>query len=466
MTRVISGFVGACTQRTAALTLISLLMLPLACSRSDDKSDEADGGARGTTLAGDAGLAIAEPEKPMGEARIDRLDILFVIDNSEEMTQEQQKLRDEAPRLIQILASGDLNPNDGITTGRDFRPVGNLHLAVVSSDMGLPGVPPDQNPDPADKCGGLGDDGLFQHVQLDPSLRCQTSYPPFLSYVPPEGDDPNPLEARSSAVANDFSCIATLGTTGCGFEMPLEASLKALWPSNPYNLSDRQRELGVTFLEDSPGHGDTLHGGFLRGTAYHPTEFDTPSLLAIILVTEEDDCSAGAQGDLEFLHRHYQPPGPDQDSPAINLRCYYDTVNGTQNKYPVTRYIEGFKALREGYEQRVVFAAIAGTPPEIIESDYDDDDDGLDAAERDKFYDAILEHPDMEERIRADGWDLEPVCSYPENYGDTVAWPARRIVQVARGFGENGVVQSICQENFTSAVDAIVETISRHFPIE
>jgi hypothetical protein len=48
----------------------------------------------------------------------------------------------------------------------------------------------------------------------------------------------------------------------------------------------------------------------------------------------------------------------------------------------------------------------------------------------------------------------------------TVAKPARRILQVARGFGENGVIQSVCQENFTSAMDAIVKTVSRHFPIE
>jgi hypothetical protein len=34
--------------------------------------------------------------------------------------------------------------------------------------------------------------------------------------------------------------------------------------------------------------------------------------------------------------------------------------------------------------------------------------------------------------------------------------PPRRIVQVARGFGANGLVQSICQADFTPALDAIV----------
>jgi hypothetical protein len=35
-----------------------------------------------------------------------------------------------------------------------------------------------------------------------------------------------------SESATDFGCIANLGTSGCGFEMPFEAGLKALWPKN------------------------------------------------------------------------------------------------------------------------------------------------------------------------------------------------------------------------------------------
>ena len=423
-------------------------------------TDDVDGVDRG-----DGGSVVFEPETPVEEVDVDVVDMLFVVENGGEISEEQEKFRQELPRLIEILTSGDLNPDDGINTGQDFRPVKYLHLAVVSSDMGLPGVPAEENPDLENRCeiNGYGDDGKFlseSNPARDPSLSCAASYPSILTFK--EGGDVN-------RIADDFACITALGMYGCGYEMPLEASLKALWPASPENLSDEQKELGITFFGGSLSHGDDLHKEFLRGTVYHPSEPNNLSVLAIVLVTEEDDCSAGTQGSFEFLYRNYQLPGSEQEASALtplNLRCYYDTINETGHKYPVERYVSGLKALREGYEQLVVFAAITGIPPEIDESAYDSDNDGLlDAAERNRYYDAILGHTDMQERIRTDGLNLEPVCTaeyYGGHFGETVAKPARRIVQVAHGFGENGVVSSICQENFTSGMDAIIQAISRH----
>jgi hypothetical protein len=52
--------------------------------------------------------------------------------------------------------------------------------------------------------------------------------------------------------------------------------------------------------------------------------------------------------------------------------------------------------------------------------------------------------------------DLVPSC----NTATGLAYPPRRIVQVAKGFGENAVVQSICQSSFAPALQPIVERIS------
>ncbi len=41
-----------------------------------------------------------------------------------------------------------------------------------------------------------------------------------------------------------------------------------------------------------------------------------------------------------------------------------------------------------------------------------------------------------------------------------MAFPARRMIEVARAFGRRGVVQSICQDDFAPAVDAIIQAIS------
>jgi hypothetical protein len=82
-----------------------------------------------------------------------------------------------------------------------------------------------------------------------------------------------------------------------------------------------------------------------------------------------------------------------------------------------------------------------------------------------------LSDPLMQERIREDGANLEPSCTLDNPLFDpndpyseelaTKAYPARRITEVAQGFGENGVIESICQDNFTGAMDSIIGAISK-----
>jgi hypothetical protein len=398
--------------------------------------------------------------------KVESVDLLFVIDNSgDDLREAQERLGAELPRMIRILTSGDRNPDDGIEPNRDFTAARDLHLAVVSTDMGLPGV--QKNIDPENRCEiGPGDDGKFQNQgnqASNPNLACQPTYPPFLSFEQGR-DDPD-------AVASELRCISALGIGGCGFEMPLEAALKALWPASPANLDQGQADLGLEFLADAQPHGDQEHIEFLRGTAYHPTQSDRLSVLAIVLLTDEDDCSAGARGNLDFLeHPNTAPPGIGEQPNA--LRCYYDTVNDQGYKYPVERYVNAFKALRPGYEQLVVFAAIAGIPPETDDFDFDTDGDGrVDQIERDAYYEMLFSDPLMQERIRADGIFLERSCTLPTPNADPndpnpmefylVGYPPRRIAEVARGFGDNGVIRSICQDSFASAVDDIIRLISR-----
>jgi hypothetical protein len=58
--------------------------------------------------------------------------------------------------------------------------------------------------------------------------------------------------------------------------------------------------------------------------------------------------------------------------------------------------------------------------------------------------------------------NLMPSCLTTDQNGNvnSGASPPRRIVEVARGFGKNGVVQSICQNDFGPALDAIIELIA------
>ena len=162
------------------------------------------------------------------------LDILFVIDNSGSMAEEQAAL------LGAMSADfvGVLEDEFGV------RP--NLHVAIASTDVGA-------GPFNISGCTGTGDNGVFQS---DPrNTGCTPPDGTFLSDILPED---GPREVNYTGTFDEaFGCVARLGIDGCGFEQPLESMRLALDGTNPENA------------------------GFLRADA----------MLAIVFLTDEDDCS-------------------------------------------------------------------------------------------------------------------------------------------------------------------------------
>ena len=128
---------------------------------------------------------------------------------------------------------------------------------------------------------------------------------PEISVIEADLSDP----ATVTSLVEGYDLVLNAVPGFLGFET-LEAVLKALWPSDPQNLSSEQQSLGIRFFDDTAPHGDTLHRDFLRGTPYNSTQPDRQSLLVIVMITDEEDCSAGAQGNLDFLeHPNSAPPG-------------------------------------------------------------------------------------------------------------------------------------------------------------
>jgi hypothetical protein len=336
-------------------------------------------------------LAPLEPcTQSVGRATIsqvgtDEVDLLFVVDDSQSMQEEQSTLAAQLPRLVRVLTSGKLEPDQE----QSFRPA-KLHVGVVSTDMG--GID-------SQSCGGLGKDGLLQPVGASSGVTSGERR--FLSF---DGALPDDLEAQVQAAV-------ALGKEGCGIEQQLDATLKALVP----------RDGDVDFAEGQ-GHGDAANTGFLRDD----------SLVVVILVTDEDDCSAP---DLSFLL--------DAEPADIGVACALDGAP----LYPATRYVEGLRALRADRADHVLFAAITGVPPDLVA-----DPDAID-------YDAILADPRMEIRSDEDPVQaaLLPACK-KEGVGE--AKPARRIVEVARQFEENGLVQSICNDDYRGALSAVLTRIA------
>jgi hypothetical protein len=144
---------------------------------------------------------------------------------------------------------------------------------------------------------------------------------------------------------------------------------------------------------------------------------------------------------------------------GLNVRCQLNP----DNLYDVTRYVDGLRALRPDSEGLVVLAAIAGAPPELVAPEALLGVDFADQAGRDAFYDTLLTDPAMQPSIDDKGTpspdDDQPRTSCESENGK--AYPPVRIVETARAFGRDAVVQSICQEDFGPAIDAILTAITR-----
>jgi hypothetical protein len=372
---------------------------------------------------------------------IDKIDLLFMVDNSGSMKEEQAALRDQFPKLVQVLTSG--NRMDG-PPDNDFPPATDLHLGVITSDMGLIGI------DDIKGCMGFGDDGLLQNTPSPRISGCTAMAPKFVSF---KANDPGSTPTKA---ATDFGCIADVGTDGCGFEQQLESTLKALWPNTPPVSAGGTPPPPAIFLGDAMGfgtmpHGDNENNGFLRNDATMGL-----SLIAIILVTDEEDCSTGDT--TIFTPADYLDPADPLAKQDLNLRCFYNSAM----RYPLTRYENYFKALRPGAENLVIFGAITGVPPDLVSPDKIAAVDFDDEPQRNAFYDKILADGRMMEaidpsRTPEQGGNLLPSCDTATGK----AYPPRRIVDLARSFGANGVIQSICQDDFGPAIDAIIAVIAK-----
>ncbi|HEX4352210.1 MAG TPA: hypothetical protein VHZ95_04835, partial [Polyangiales bacterium] len=102
-----------------------------------------DAGSKGRAADDDdAGAAIS----------LDTVDLLFVVDNSNSMAEKQASLKAALPSLMHALTSGTRSSG-----GSALPAVTDLHVGVVSTDMGTPGVSlPGCDPNG-------GDDGRLRH---------------------------------------------------------------------------------------------------------------------------------------------------------------------------------------------------------------------------------------------------------------------------------------------------------------
>jgi len=318
-----------------------------------------------------------------------KLDLVVVIDDSGSMEEEQIHLAAQLPMMVRSLADPPDLDGNGVP---DWPEVKDLHLGVLRTSVRAP-------PYTCDQAG----DGQLQEVG-NPFLEgCHLLYPRFFSYR--EGVDE--LEPLTS----DFACVAQVGIGGCSLEQPLESVLKGF--SGPGS--------SVTFLDGTMGGWrDSFNEGFLR----------EDSVLGVIVLSDEDDCSYSSE---EIVWRERQ----DDSLPTC--------LDPEDPLYPIERYVDGFREIRQGRLDRFVFALIGGVPEGLVTDPEDID------------YDVLLADPRMGVRRDATDplWQMGPACVGERGR----AYPARRMVEVARELGSQATVASICQESFLPIMGTIARAV-------
>lgn len=170
-----------------------------------------------------------------------KTDLLFMIDNSPSMDAMQAELRAHIGDLMAQLA--------GLNKGKTL----DLHVGVVTSDYGAGDVPAG----PCQASPG-GQRGHLQAIGAAADAGCKA--PVGAPYVAYHVDDQGVVTSNlppGQDLLTTFTCMASVGAAGCGFEHQLESVYAAL--KNPDQASQ-----------------------FLRPTA----------LLAVVFLTNEDDGSA------------------------------------------------------------------------------------------------------------------------------------------------------------------------------
>jgi hypothetical protein len=366
-------------------TTVAALLLTSACSPPDptppDVMPDAPDVQRTQVLTY---KAVANPD----------LDLLFVIDDSPSMTDKQTSLKAAFPMLVAQLSS--------VTGG-----VPNLHLGVVSSDMGTKGSAVTAPGGSVGQVGNGGCAGVGKNGLLQTAGATLMNGDKFVKL------DRSGTRNFTGTLEDTFSQMASLGAGGCGFEQDLHAMRRALEPG--------------------------VNQGFLRASAN----------LAVVVLTDEDDCSIL---DPVVLSNNEAAFGPIQSFRCFRfgVECSPDSVNEIGVKTScrprkestliedTAPFKQALLAAKGGDARKVSFGVFAGTSALPIEVE-------------------LRPPPGTGTPIQA----LKHSCEYTTTNGPAVADPPIRLQALATSIGANATVTSVCANDLTPAAIEIGQGIKR-----
>jgi hypothetical protein len=278
-------------------------------------------------------IATSTVSERLATSYIDKIDILLAVDNSYSMHDKQVLLALAVPDLLQGLVNppcldekrvpiepGPAGPLEPCPKGsaRSFDPILDIHIGVITSNLGSHG---------ADSCTKPteNDEG---HLVFRPELGQPNVLPTyqglgFLAWDPAQKLAP-PGEADlegDTAADQDGTALAPVlkdmilgtGDEGCGYESQLESWYRFLADPEPYATL----EVDEGWKAQPVGIDEELlaqRKAFLR----------PDSLLALFILTDENDCSVREYGQYNAVLKRQNEDGSPFFMPRARTECATD----------------------------------------------------------------------------------------------------------------------------------------------
>lgn len=386
------------------------------------------------------------------------VDILFVVDNSGSMSEEQADLVAAVPRMVDRLRADSRDVNVLITTTDFGHPLcTSFYKDGYSPAKGAPTTTPCSERIPHFTAYG----GQPSHPEVCTNV-CPTGTHADGPFVHFNGDDNNVVDAANQGdpVVEALRCMIPQGIDGCGMESPLETMLQALDPGKDWNQGQ------APFLRDG-------------------------STLAIVLLSDETDCSTldyayfdpTNKNDPTYNQYWEDLPGmPGVKGDPTSAVCWNGGMNcndanqdGTYEScapadngvlQSVDRYTNFLTNVLIGTNNhRVVMLALTGVPPVTQHNaspPYEPVAGGVLSLEHRTWEPSDILPGDPKSPAQKEyEFGIAPGCSNP-NVGQAI--PPGRIQRVCESLDQPGEVhcciESVCSENLDPAMDCLTGMIS------
>jgi len=298
-----------------AFTVCALLA---GCARSE-LSETRDAGSDGPFDAG----SDADSGPPV-VTKANKVDLLFVVDNSRNVEVAQDLFAKTLPYLFDRLAHpacvnglGNVvaeaaSPDDECPVGeREFAPIDDFHVGVLSTSIGGHG---------ADICSPKSStfnpimDDKGHLITRDPNNAPVSTYDGkgFLAWDPGQVLSPPGDDDQAVLLGKVDQLVRGVGLGGCGFESQLESMYRFLVDPAPY------QDIAIVDGKAEPQGLDAVviqqRADFLR----------PDSAVVVMLVTDENDCSVRDGGQFYFALQGTTSEGNAYHLPRARSECAKD----------------------------------------------------------------------------------------------------------------------------------------------